>query len=323
MPLQFMIFSWNADGLALCKVSTKKSTSKRCVEVNFVDNLRTQVLQGLPDVLVFNTQGMSRHDSHFHGQGGVAEAIVLGSGYRLLTSTYVDEVGFTRSLSKGTVGKSLSLQTSVYVKSTLEVEVTKKGVFSNFFSSEPYYLKSSSDPVQGCLACVLTIPRYGKCLLLNVNLTEPPRKASPFEEINRECHNRLAMNEIMERFYLLEERPRYVITSGDYNIPGGDIKGIRNLFQGPILGDFLEGVDNAGAKFEPTEILIPHVRTLECQTRPTEKCFVTKKYSYGQRCLYHSIDNVSPLTCNRYQRIDYGSMSEGTTAGIITVITAP
>lgn len=319
MVPRFLIFSWNADGLVLCKSVGKPG--KNCVEVNFVPELRTQVLIENPDVIVFNTQGMARNDSHFHGPSGVAESIVAGAGYRELVSTYADHIGFAHSLTKGKVGKSLSLQTTIYVRSTIQDIVAKKeGFLEKIFSSDKHYLRSAADPVQGCLACTVTLPRYGSYLLLNVNLTQEPKPASPFAESNRRCLNTLAVNEIMESFYLKGEKPRHVIMSGDFN-GGSERKELRQIFSGPILENFVEGIDNKGPEFEPTEQLIPYTRGEDCQKKPKEACYLNKVFTYGQRCLVLNTDTVNLLRCTRYQRVDYGSMVNGITAGVITSLT--
>jgi hypothetical protein len=319
MVPRFLIFSWNADGLVLCKSLGKPG--KSCVEVNFVPELRTQVLLENPDVIVFNTQGMARNDSHFHGPSGVAVSIVAGAGYRELTTTYADHIGFTYSLTKGGVGKSLSLQTTVYVRNSLQDVVAKeKGFIQRLVASSGYFAVSTADPVQGCLACTITLPRYGSFLLLNVNLTQKPTAPSPFADANRRCYNTLAINEIMERFYLQGEKPRHVIMSGDFN-SGSDRKELRQIFQGPILENFVEGVANKGPEFEPTEQLMPHTRNEECQRKPKEPCYLNKVFTYGQRCMVLNSDSVNVLSCTRYQRVDYGSMVHGITAGVITSLT--
>lgn len=321
MPLRSLIFSWNGEGLALCKVGHKKSG---CEEVNFVPQIREKIMDENPDVIVFNTQGMSKHDSYFHGTGGTTESIMSGSPYQLLTTSYQNEIGFLRTFSKGTHGKSLSLQTSIYIRHGLNAQTKKTGVLHNFFTtSDPYFMRSSSDPVQGCLGTYINFPTYGMYLFLNVNLTQKPRQASVFYAEDTRCYNILAIHEMVNTFILRrEQKPQHVIMSGDFNLISDDKAELRTLLQGPILEDFQEGKDNSGVDYYPTESLVRDIRGTQCQTEtPDKKCYIDGKQSYSQRCLYYNVSSVNPLRCTNYQRVDYGNMVKTTTAAVITTLT--
>lgn len=323
MPLRSLVFSWNGEGLALCKVGSKK---RGCEEVNFVPQLRDKIFAEKPDVIVFNTQGMSRHDSYFHGPGGTTESIMSGSPYYLLTSSYQDKIGFLRTFSKGTHGKSLSLQTSIFVHEGLLAEVKKTGVLHNFFTaSEPYFMRSPSDPVQGCLGTYINFHAYGVYLFLNVNLTQKPRPASVFYNEDTRCYNILAIHEMVNTFILRrDQQPQHIVMSGDFNLTSDDKTELRTLLQGPILEKFQEGKDGNGAEYYPTESLVPGIRGPQCQTdTPDKKCYIDGRQSYSQRCLYYNVSLVNPLQCVNYQRVDYGNMDKTTTAAVVTTLTTP
>lgn len=328
--LKITVFTWNAEGLSFCKFG--EESSKLCTgvdEVTLAAAFSSKVNSLESDIVVFHTQNELRKDSHFHGDHGMADFIMMGSRkYRRELNTAGDGIGQLQSmLTAGTMGKSLSLQTSIYVKKSIPAIAEKKGAIKKFFgASEGQVYHTNLDPVQGALGTMVTLPGRERFLFLNINLANQKLFKGKAAAFKRDAVNKIAFIQIMETFHEnlpVEQRAAHIIMSGNFNLPQVDINvpiPTTDVYLKRFIPDvypYSEGKDNKGPEFPPTDYLVPG-RTEKCQDSksvPVE-CFTS--YSWSERIITHNYSTTgSTLTCGSYERFDFRGMALGKAAGVM------
>lgn len=328
--LNITVFTWNSEGLSFCKLGER--SSKVCVGVDNIQlaaafSSKVEVLN--PDIVVFHTQNELRKDSHFHGDHGLADLIMMNSDkYRRELNTAGDGIGQLQSmLTAGTMGKSLSLQTSIYVRSNMPAVAEKKGAIKKFFgSTEGKIYHTTIDPIQGALGTTITLPDRERFLFLNINLTNQKLFKGRAAAFKRDAVNKIAFIQIMETFhenFPVEERAGHIIVSGNFNLPQMSIDvpiPAKDVFLKQLIPDiyqYSEGVGGNGPEFPPTDYLVVG-RGKECQVGKSvaKECFTS--YSWSERIITHNHSTIgSMLTCGSYERFDFGGMSRGKAAGVM------
>jgi hypothetical protein len=329
-----VVFSWNQEGLSFCEPG--KASSGTCVGTNVIDiaySFKEKIREINPSIVVFHTQNEVRKDSHFHGERGLISMMMSSlDTFRLEINTAGDDIGQLQSLlTAGEVGRSLSLQTSIYVLKSLPSVTEKKGAIKKFFGAvdgKTYH--TALDPIQGALGVMVTIPSRGKYLFLNINLANSKKYGGLAGDIKRDSVNKIAFIQIIETFHDLVpagQRADHIIMSGNFNLPLTRVEDaipktdvyLRNLI--PSIYPYEEGVGNKGPEFLPTEYL-KSGRSKECQSSSSADPQCYSSYSWNQRIITHNHSrNGVPLICTRYGRFDIGGMALGTTAGVFATFT--
>lgn len=302
-PLTIMTFSWNAAGLRLCETLSQnkadmarvgfkaKITFKQsCLAPNFFEDIRTEIRNRAPHLVVITTQDEDSSDTYFHSD--VIPEVLSEIGYTMIKRD--KQEGITDS----TIGRPVTgtpsggaIRMSIYARDGQAMFFThQEQSLDKFFGNngQTNMVIKQGSRIVGAIASYINHDVFGRFVFIAAHLPSGAddlqiNKNMPYESYRAamRASNSLCFISMLHKFVdsvSPEMRPEHVFILGDLNydiiIPGKSSvqviselsnnlsqESIRNvaqydelkkaLLEPPLLG-FKEGINGGGPTFMPT-----------------------------------------------------------------------
>lgn len=303
MEFRIFCFSWNSGGLRLCETTSQQaadnarnglrrfiSFKEPCIAPNFIEDIKTMILQRNPSLIVMTTEEEAYEETYFHAR--VLPESLSQINYSLLKRDQNYGVGETNSGNKpkdiisGDIGDS-ALRISVYARNDIipDLEVTEMRLNDDIgFKGQVVSNMAIFGRLSGAICSYVWHPIYGKFAFIAAHFVggrKPDNLANSVYRSMVKSFNNLSLISLLYDFELNlvnEYKPNYVILMGDLNyniiVPNRTIPSVisdltkdlslnklrelqnydelKTARNQPIWHGFKEGINDQGALFMPT-----------------------------------------------------------------------
>jgi len=245
--VKIMAFTWNTDGLSICKSNVTKKVgaktqkvgniinTKNCVVPDFMEELRDKIKQEntRPHILIFSTQGEPNKNTYFKD---FLNDTLSTIGYYRISYQKFENISEVQSGNKvRTEFKDGAIRQSIFIENSFKDNIVK--IKS---TSLGYLFNTALTPVQttncqdgernsGAIATYIQLLGYGTIALITVHLPAGVRALGvnsgksedyAYYRENIRAANRLCMLHIIEKFIVKVKDDfnlHYAILMGDLN----------------------------------------------------------------------------------------------------------
>lgn len=245
-PFTIMCFSWNADGLRLCETMSQNkgdaerkgfkafiSRKKPCLASDFFEEIRININDRHPSLVVMTTQDEDTKDTYFHSD--LLPVSMSEIGYSLLKRDKLDKIGemasgiVPRRVITGTPSGS-ALRMSIYADyNIIQGLKSEEKILDNFFGNngQAETTCDQGDRISGAIVSYVWHENYGKFAFIAAHLPSGITSLKIGNNLSYESYrsaskssNILCLLKIYNQFISslpMESRPDHIFLLGDLN----------------------------------------------------------------------------------------------------------